>query len=1037
MSENPEIGRYKVLKRLGGGGFGEVFLGEDPAIGRQVAIKVFKPKDENLIAFATSSAEEGLEILRARFLNEAKILASLEDHPNIVTVHEYGELDDGAPFYVMPYLPNSFSDELGKDVFDVNALEELPEDQRPRALPLDRALEILEQILTGLAAAHAKGLIHRDIKPSNLMLSESGQLRIVDFGIAKAPDGQHSTVSHLGLGSRNYMAPEQRESAKHVDARADLYSVGVVAYRMITGKLPIGRFADPNVAVPALGQPMNDFLLSMMAVDKTERPGDGAKALEKFQQARKSVGADDRSSDTGTWVGEGEAGMRDELKPLRAKIAEVVGERGLIRPADREGLVALAAIAELEENDLDRLIEDVIKGDKTLAAKQRLARVIQTRVKAQQGPLGEDTLASYDSAAAAVDWDRAKIEQLVEQAVADLADTAGSDVGSRKKRTAGTSFNLPLKPLAAALAVIVLLSAGGWGIHQWRQGQIEAEQAERERAAAAAEAQAAWREAQVEDSIEGYNAYLSQWPDGLNAEDARERIEQLEAQGESIIARVQGYLNRLDYRVPESGELDPRTESAIRSFEEAQGLPVAGTADQVLLESLVTEYDRRDEAAWAQAQDQDTEAAFESYRSEFPQGQYIDQIDERIAQVRDREAWESAVAENTESAFEQYSKDYPGGQYVDQAENRISAIRRAEAEAEARRQLISSIQSELQRLDRSVSVDGALGPGTAEQIRAFENATDRSETGEATDTLLAQLKNTDKWPLPEPGEVFRDCPECPEMVVIPRGRFQMGIPAKHENYHDDEGPQHSVSMPLFALAKTEVTVGEFRRFNEATGYRTDAERNAGDNAGCYSYKRGGFGWTAGTSWRDPGFSQNDSHPVVCVSWNDAQAYVRWLSDETDEDYRLPSEAEQEYALRAGSTSPYPWGSSADSACTHGNVLDRTASTSKFSDMSSIAVECTDNRVFTAPVGGYRANAFGLSDMSGNVTEWAQDCLNKGYNGAPTNGSAWMSGDCNLAMLRGGHFLSGKSKKQLHSAGRFGDPRHQRVATTGFRPARSL
>jgi serine/threonine-protein kinase len=127
-----QVGRYAILKRLGGGGFGEVFLGEDPAIGRQVAIKVFKPKDENLIAFATSSDEEGLEILRGRFLSEAKILASLDEEVNIVNVLDYGELDDGAPYYVMPYLPRSLSDELGKDVFDVNALEELPEDQRPR-----------------------------------------------------------------------------------------------------------------------------------------------------------------------------------------------------------------------------------------------------------------------------------------------------------------------------------------------------------------------------------------------------------------------------------------------------------------------------------------------------------------------------------------------------------------------------------------------------------------------------------------------------------------------------------------------------------------------------------------------------------------------------------------------------------------------------------------------------------------------------------------------------------------------------------------
>ncbi|MDZ7792065.1 MAG: protein kinase [Xanthomonadales bacterium] len=682
-----QISRYNILKRLGGGGFGEVFLGEDPAIGRQVAIKVFKPKDENLIAFATSSDEEGLEILRARFLNEAKILASLDEEPNIVGVLEYGELEDGAPFYVMPYLPNSLADELGKDVFDVSALEELPEEQHPRALPMERALAYLEQILTGLAAAHARGLIHRDIKPSNLMLSESGQLRIVDFGIAKAPDGQHSTVSHLGLGSRNYMAPEQRESAKHVDARADVYSAGVVAYRMLTGKLPTGRFSDPNVAVPALGRPMNDLLLGMLAQDKADRPKDAAKALADFQKARPGVGEEENATDTGTWVGEGEAGSRDELKPLRAKIAELVAENGQVAEADRPGLNALASIADLSAEDLDRLINDVIDQDKSLRAKQRLVQSLRREVKVRSGPLTDSQLASYDTAAEAVGWDRNKIQMLMEQAVAELRGVGSSETANRSKRTGGAGFSLPIKPIAAAVAVVLVLGAGGYGVYEWRQGQIIAEQAERERAGAVAEAEKAWRDAQAEDSIEAYSGYLAQWPDALNAEDARSRIEELETQGQSIIARVQDYLNRLGYRVPQNGELETRTTESIKSFEEAQGLVLTGSADQVLLESLVREYNRRDNEAWQQAVNEDTESAFETYRKEFPDGGYVDEADTRIAQVRDREAWQSASARNSEAAYRQYAENHPQGAYIEQVEPKIEQLRqqaRARAAAEQR-----------------------------------------------------------------------------------------------------------------------------------------------------------------------------------------------------------------------------------------------------------------------------------------------------------------------------------------------------------------
>lgn len=299
-----------------------------------------------------------------------------------------------------------------------------------------------------------------------------------------------------------------------------------------------------------------------------------------------------------------------------------------------------------------------------------------------------------------------------------------------------------------------------------------------------------------------------------------------------------------------------------------------------------------------------------------------------------------------------------------------------------------------------------------------------------------QLFVFDPMPLATEGEVFRDCAACPEMVVIPEGTFRMGSPASEPGRSDDEGPQHSVAISAYALAKTEVTVGEFRRFVEATAYRTDAERNADGNTGCFTHQGGTeFGWTSGMSWRDPGFSQSDRHPVVCVSWNDAQAYLNWLSDETGERYRLPSEAEQEYALRAGSISTYPWGSNVNAACTHGNILDQTVVRSTLSDFASLAISCTDQATFTAAVGSYQANRFGLYDMIGNAIEWGEDCWNESYRGTPSDGSTWMIGDCSLAMLRGGSWVN--NGQYLRSADRYGYPRANRSSLIGFRLARSV
>ena len=144
-----------------------------------------------------------------------------------------------------------------------------------------------------------------------------------------------------------------------------------------------------------------------------------------------------------------------------------------------------------------------------------------------------------------------------------------------------------------------------------------------------------------------------------------------------------------------------------------------------------------------------------------------------------------------------------------------------------------------------------------------------------------------------------------EMVNIPAGSFRMGD-LSGEGY-DWEKPVHSVRVPAFSMGKYEVTVGQFRRFVEATGYRTEAERNTDGTQGCSVHADGATGWelTAGTSWRNPGFSVGDNHPVVCVSWNDAQAFVKWLNSKAGGNFRLPTEAEWEYAVRAGSTYEVP------------------------------------------------------------------------------------------------------------------------------------
>lgn len=293
-----------------------------------------------------------------------------------------------------------------------------------------------------------------------------------------------------------------------------------------------------------------------------------------------------------------------------------------------------------------------------------------------------------------------------------------------------------------------------------------------------------------------------------------------------------------------------------------------------------------------------------------------------------------------------------------------------------------------------------------------------------------------------PGKTFRDCAECPKMVVVPAGDFTMGSPASEQGRYDEEGPQRRVHIRQFAAGKFHVTRGQWAAFVSAT--------KRGTSGGCaWSGLPGGSPDepNASASWRNLGFAQDDSHPVVCVTWNDAQDYVRWLSARSGRHYRLLTEAEWEYTARAGTTAPYPWGSSVSHE--HANYGSDVCCSGLASGR--------DQWVNTSPVGSFPPNAFGLHDMHGNVMQWVQDCFASSYAGLPTNGSAyeamitlnlsgellWMTGtmSCSYRMARGGDW--GNPPAMIRSAARnFAPPpgatlENYRSAGAGFRVARAL
>lgn len=293
----------------------------------------------------------------------------------------------------------------------------------------------------------------------------------------------------------------------------------------------------------------------------------------------------------------------------------------------------------------------------------------------------------------------------------------------------------------------------------------------------------------------------------------------------------------------------------------------------------------------------------------------------------------------------------------------------------------------------------------------------------------------------EPGEVFWDELEAdgqpgPEMVVIPAGNFMMGSPENERGRARHEGPRIRVTFERgFALSRTEITVGHFRRFVEATGYRSDAERQGSSRT--YNAETGRLDPRRGINWRHDylGNRAEDELPVIHVSWNDAAAYAAWLAEQTDQPYRLPSEAEFEYALRAGTQTPYWWGEGSPDRSEVENVTgDADRSTTRRS--WTVAFRRYDSGFWgPAPAGSLEPNPFGLYDMGGNVMEWVEDCWHDSYVRAPTDGTAWVNPGCDRRVLRGGAWSS--TPEMSRSAFRIASVEDATDARVGFRVARDL
>ena len=515
-------------------------------------------------------------------------------------------------------------------------------------------------------------------------------------------------------------------------------------------------------------------------------------------------------------------------------------------------------------------------------------------------------------------------------------------------------------------------------------------------AAALAQAEAAWNEVREGQEIEELRAYIEEYRE---VEGAGEWVGQAESLLEELDREEQE-------REAQEREAAAVREAQIRAQEQEQEQEAVREA-QARVQGQEREAVRRREesrAAWESLRGTQSESVLTAYITQWEReaeaAAFVDEARDLLDDlVKIRKARETAAraeaqwneireardAEAARAYIEKYGGVEGAGAWVNLAESLLQELDKDAREAAQKMQEAREAWEKV----KGTQSESVLTAYIAQWERKAE-AREFMAAARVRLDALARVRRANEVAeeLKRRGSRFQDCAECPQMVVIPAGSFLMGSPESEEEREDDEGPQHRVTIrEPFAVGAYEVTFEEW-----------DACAAEG---GCGSYLQDDMGWGRGR------------RPAINVSSGDAQEYVRWLSRKTGEEYRLLSEAEWEYAARAGTTTRYSFGD------------EITPSDANYGE----------NIGKTQRVGSYRANGFGLYDVHGNAREWVQDCWNGSYAGSPNNGDAWEVGNCSVRVLRGGSWLINSG--YLRSADRGWGLFVYRNDSLGFRVARTL
>ena len=933
-----QFGQFKLLKKLGEGGMGAVYLAEDTNAGRQVAIKLLPKK------YAGDS-----EFL-SRFRREARAAGQL-NHVNIVCAHTVGE-ELGYHYLVMEYVEGEPLDKILK---------------RDHALTWDKALEIVMQVARGLKHAHEHGIVHRDIKPGNIIVTPKGVAKILDLGLSKTIGGDEQTFhtqTGVAVGTPHYLSPEQARGDKSIDGRTDIYSLGATLYHLVTGHTPFQGSTAAVIMLKHLNEQLTNpqdinenipdgvahVIMRMMAKEPADRYRDCKELLDDLElvidgkdpsshaiEAHKSSVAVARAARSRK-PGAVAPGPRRTAGPVPP-----VGVRQHV-PLDRRGTgqqAADQAEAGTETPPSSKKNLYIAAGFGALAVLVLVIGIVAGRSREQQAAVRaveEQRKAEADKTARLAEQKRKAEETRLKSEAARLEEerlAAEAKKKSEMEKQPGTG-TAGGKPPSEPVAPTTTVQAAKVAQPDTKAGQMSAVQTD-VRAAKPDEPPTEAIESPADKAARLFRSVLRELAPLLQDNRFGDALALLNGK-----LKAPAFADAPDVVKREIADIEAVMElrkAAIDALRKEVGQQVTLKKGGTAFKGKLVNDPKPDVVTLDMGGAQMTFNAMQLSLEDVDQ--YAPRTDSVGADLRQRGIMYLAAG-NAAKAKEYFTK--PQTLNPEPYLDRIAALELGEIEAAV-----------LKAWDRAEKLFAAKDmKGAKAAYETFEREHGKTQTAAKQAAALKERYDAIEKVLGPAPQLTLDLGGGVkmEMVLIKAGEFEMGS----KDGEDCEKPVHRVKISKpFYIGKYEVTVAQFRAFADAAKYQTEIEKYGKGK----TWKDGGWKELPGITWRTPGFPQEDNYPACVITWNDAQEFVKWAVKKTGRNVCLPTEAQWEYACRAGTTTRYNTGD-------------------KDSDLEQAAWFDKNSGMHTNACGQKKPNAWGLYDMHGNVWEWVQDYFNDKY-----------------------------------------------------------